>query len=252
MNSVSYVRVGAGEPRIGMLLRYCFYALGALVFFAILVGIWSLRASVPKRVDAAPSFRLTASHLARLPVTHQVVSAGRFGRMELLHYGQLHDRSDDLTVAMVMTPVGTVLPRNGILELPNIRPLRNVRYTLTSVRYDLDTRFGPLRATEMRAESDGKWKLCLTFVSRFATESVSLAGWYCDASGAKPGADRLACTLDRLVLDRPLQSNDADAFFRERMSRSSSCSASAVAQTVDTGARTRSSPAKWSMPNARK
>ena len=89
----------------------------------------------------------------------------------------------------------------------------------------------------MRVDTDGRWKLCLTYYSRFASDDVVLAGWYCDASGGKPSPDRLACLLDRLVLDAPLQSRDADAFMREQAARAPRCSASPVSQTVDTRSR---------------
>ena len=106
----------------------------------------------------------------------------------------------------------------------------------------------------MRVDTDGRWKQCLTYYSRFPSESVVLAGWYCDASGTKPSADRLACLLDRLVLDASLESREADLFMREQSVRTARCSASPVSQTVDTRARgdgsRMSSPRSWSMPSA--
>ena len=130
---------------------------------------------------------------------------------------------------------------------------RNMRYAMTSIYHDLETRFGALRATEFRVESDGQWKQCLAFASRFDTTAFYLVGSFCDASGAKPNAGTLACMLDKLTLDRDLASRDADAFLRTRMARPASCSAIPVSQTTDTGSRPRVAPPQnWSLPNAQR
>jgi hypothetical protein len=135
--------------------------------------------------------------------------------------------------------------------LRDVRSLRPMRAVSMPNYYDLETRFGDVCAADMRAETDGRWKLCLSFLSRFDTPHIYLAGWYCDASGAKPSANALACALDRLVLDKPLASKEADAFVRAHMTRPTTCSATPVSQTVDTRSRTsKNSPARWSMPTA--
>jgi hypothetical protein len=72
----------------------------------------------------------------------------------------------------------------------------------------------------------GRWKDCIAFLSRFETAAIYLKGWYCDPVGTKPKAERLACALDSLVLDRPLASENANSFMRERMARPSFCAAS--------------------------
>jgi hypothetical protein len=63
--------------------------------------------------------------------------------------------------------------------------------------------------------------------------------------------------LDRIALDGPLDSRDADQFMREQISRQPRCTASPVSQTVDTRARANSfraggsrmtPPSQWSMP----
>ena len=100
--------------------------------------------------------------------------------------------------------------------------------------YDLQTRFGPVRAREFRVEADGRRKLCLGFLSRFDTPSIYLKGWSCEASGIKPGIYDLACNLDSLVLDQTLASAEADAFLRERMRLPKKCSGEPVTQTTDT------------------
>ena len=56
----------------------------------------------------------------------------------------------------------------------------------------------------MRVDTDGRWKQCLAFRSRFDTAAVYLTGWYCDGSGSKPSPNALACVLDKLVIEREL------------------------------------------------
>ena len=128
------------------------------------------------------------------------------GRIETRHYGQIYDRDMDLTVALIMPPKDrATITIDGLPDIPDIKPLRNRRVVSNAFNHDLETRFGPLRATDVRVDTDGRWKQCLTYYSRFATDDVVLAGWYCDASGGKPSPDRLACLLDQLVLDGPLE-----------------------------------------------
>jgi hypothetical protein len=168
-----------------------------------------------RTIDAKPAFRIAAPELARLPVRSKVILSWH-GRVETRHYGQIYDRDMDLTVALIM-------PRERPGQNHHRRPARHSRHQaaaqpprrLQYLQYDLETRFGPLRATDVRVDTDGRWKQCLTYYSRFPSESIVLAGWYCDASGSKPSADRLACLLDRLVLDSPLESREADLFMRE-------------------------------------
>jgi hypothetical protein len=120
-----------------------------------------------------------------------------------------------------------------------------------STHYDLETRYGPVHAVEMRVETDGRWKQCLSYSSRFNTNAVALLGWSCDATGSKPGPDALACALDKLVLDKPLATADADVFMRERMMRPANCSATLVSQTIDVRSRPVSPPSRWSQPSSR-
>jgi hypothetical protein len=47
--------------------------------------------------------------------------------------------------------------------------LGDVRATMLPNFYDLETRFGAVRAREMRVDADGRWKQCLAFRSRFDT-----------------------------------------------------------------------------------
>jgi hypothetical protein len=236
----------------GVIVRYSFYLVGAVVLGMIGIGIMSMYNSQPRATEERPSFRLAAPDLARLPMRAQVVTGGRFGRVDLLQYGALHNRDVSFSIGMGFPPAGALVTADTVPQVSSLMP-RNMRYAMSSTYHDLETRFGALRATEFRVESDGQWKQCLAFASRFDTTAVYLIGWSCDASGAKPSAGTLACTLDKLTLDRDLPSRDADAFLRARMSRSGTCSAMPVSQTTDTRARSRVAPPQnWSVPNAQR
>ena len=138
-----------------------------------------------------------------------------------------------------------------VQDLSEVNLLRFRRpVMMTQIHYDLDTRFGEFRATEMRIDTDGRWKQCLAFRSRFETAAVYLTGWYCDGSGSRPSANSLACTLDKLVIDQELASKDADQFLRERMTKPALCQATPVTQTTDIGHRGVSPPSRWSQPSA--
>jgi hypothetical protein len=243
-------RVTSVVTNTGIVIRYSFYLLGALVFVMIAIGaayVWSNRVV---QIDTPPAFRIASSNITRLPTSGNVVAGGRLGRVEILQYGQLYNRDIDLTAVLVMPQKGTLAGTEFGQMLRDVRSLRGMRTVFTPNYYDLETRFGEMRATEMRVYSDGRWKQCLSYLSRFDTTAVYLAGWYCDGSGAKPSADTLACALDRLVLDKPLASREADTFIRARMARPANCMAAPVSQTVDTRTRTSNSPAKWSMPSS--
>jgi len=121
---------------------------------------------------------------------------------------------------------------------------------MTSNYHDLETRFGSVRAVEMRVNSDGRWKQCLAYQSRFDHPSVHLLGWFCDGTGSKPNPDSLACTLDKLTLTKQLSSREADEFLRNRMTKPAHCSAQGVTQTTDTGSRRISPPSRWSQPTS--
>ena len=206
MVTISQKDVVATVSAAGLVIRYTFFLVGALTLALIAIAmttIWGWRA---RTIDAKPAFRIAAPELAKLPTRSKVILSWH-GRVETRHYGQIYDRDMDLTVALIMPPKDRAnITIDGLPDIPDIKPLRNRRMVSNAVNHDLETRFGPLRATDVRVDTDGRWKLCLTYYSRFATDDVVLAGWYCDASGAKPSPDRLACLLDRLVLDSPLES----------------------------------------------
>ena len=253
MVSISHKDVVATVSVAGVAIRYGFYLTGALTLGLITVGMTTVWGWRSRTIEAMPAFRIAAPELVRLPMRSKVILSWH-GRVETRHYGQIYDRDMDLTVALIMPPKDrATITIDGLPDIPDIKPLRNRRVVSNAVNHDLETRFGPLRATDVRVDTDGRWKLCLTYYSRFASDDVVLAGWYCDASGAKPSPDRLACLLDRLVLDSPLESRGADAFMRQQASHAARCSASPVSQTVDTRSRSGygvSSPYKWSTPQA--
>src|SRR5262249_41012290 len=152
----------------------------------------------------------------------------------------------------VMPPRGIGMGTEFVQDLRNINLLRGARAIMVPTHYDLENRFGEFRATEMRVDTDGRWKQCLAYRSRLDTPAIYLTGWYCDGSGAKPPAHALACMLDRLSLDAELASKEADQFVRARMARSATCSADQVTQTTDMGERRMSSPSRWSQPTAQR
>ncbi|QUS40373.1 hypothetical protein RPMA_17175 [Tardiphaga alba] len=234
----------------GSFARYAFYFFGAIVMAIIaLFAIWMWSNRVVT-VSEKPAFRIADGSVARLPVSMDVVVGG-FGRIEVMQYGTLQNRSTDLTVVMAFPPKDA--PNSVVLrgDLRETHLLRNARSIRQSTNYDLETRYGPVHAVDMRIEADGRWKQCLSFSTRFNTNAVSLMGWVCDATGTKPGADALACALDKLVIERPLASKEADAYMRERMARPANCSASNVSQTIDVRSRSVSPPSRWSQPSSR-
>jgi hypothetical protein len=245
-------RVNAVATNAGIAIRYSFYLVGAVVFAAIAVAMAYVWLNRIQQVDSPPAFRIAAPQLTRLPTSGHVATGGKLGRAEILQYGHLHSRDMNLIAVLFMPRSDTFMGTDAGQTMRSVQSLRPMRAVYTQNYYDLETRFGDVRAADMRAYTDGRWKLCLAFLSRFEIPSVFIAGWYCDASGAKPSAHTLSCMLDRLSLDRPLASKNADAFIRARAARPPNCSAVPVSQTADTRSRTsKNSPAKWSMPSAK-
>lgn len=247
--SLSRQRVVSNVLIAGIVVRYGFYLIGAIVLALIGIAIvvfWSDRVRVAR--DKV-SFHISSSDLARLPVSERVVTGGRYGRVEILHYGQLHNRSVDFAVMLIMPPKSADMVPEIVPRVPGLPSQIQANAVLMPAHHDLETRFGAIRAREMRIESDGQWKQCLSYRSRFETNAVHLSGWYCDASGIKPGTAKLACLLDKLVLNDTLDSSDADRFMRERLTRTPQCSANPVSQTTDTRSRARTYPPGWSIPS---
>lgn len=235
---------------VGVFVRYAFYFFGMIVFGLIAFGViwlWGNRVQV---VQDKPAFRITDGSFTRLPVSSDIIASGLLGRVEVMQYGTLQNSTTGLAVAISFPPPGSIQTPPA-LDLRNARLLRDVHYQTLSTHYDLETRYGPVHAVDMRIQVDGRWKQCLAFSSRFNTRALFLTGWTCDATGSKPGADALACTLDKLVIDKELPTKEADAYLRERMTRPAFCSSRQVTQTFDTGSRPISPPSRWSQPSAR-
>lgn len=246
----SLASVTTAVTGVGIAIRYSFYLIGAVVLGMIGLGMTSMYGGRTRTVDERVSFHLAAPHLARFTPRSQVVTGGRFGRIELLSYGSFHNRDVNFNVGMGFPPSGAVFGHTVAPQISSLMPY-NVRTAMSSSYHDLETRFGSIRAQELRLESDGQWKQCLAFVSRFETNAMYLIGWFCDASGAKPSAATLACTLDKLTLNKDLVSKEADAFMRAQAVRPASCSAMPVSQTTDTRSRSMpSSPQRWSTPSS--
>jgi hypothetical protein len=156
----------------------------------------------PSRISSKASFQISAPELSRL--TPRANSA-RFnaGWQETLQYGQVYDRDTDFTLVINMpSNPDTPVVRDYSSEMSSLRPLLRTSYFGSSTYYDLQTRFGPVRAANFQINSDGQIKLCVSYLSRFETSAVYLKGWYCEASGARPNFHTLACMLDRITQRR--------------------------------------------------
>ena len=231
-NHISTIGTYAGKT-----VRYSFYFAGIVVF--ALMSIVIIRVSSffdqPSRVSAKASFQIGAPELTRLSPT---ASSARFnaGWQEILQYGQVYDRNTDFTLVVNMpSNPDTPVVRDYSYEMTSLRPLLRTAYMGSSgTYYDLETRFGPVRAASFQINADGQTKLCVSYLSRFDTAAVYLKGWYCEASGARPNFHTLACMLDRITLKGVLPTAAAQTFFEERMKRSARCSAEPVSQTTDT------------------
>jgi hypothetical protein len=254
---ISRTDITGAISQVGYAIRYTFYAVGAITMLIVGLFFWSASSIFDYRitkVEGTPSFHVAAPHLQRLTPSSHILTSKHYGRMEIRQYGQLYDRDVDFTIALVMPPAGTPMLREFGRQLRDIRPMVTAKAVFGTSYFDIQTRFGPIRATDLRVDSDGQWKQCLAYLSRFDTLSVYLTGWFCDQSGAKPSAEKLACTLDKFTVDRDLPSKEADAFIRSRLVRPASCSAEPVSQTTDVRSpydRQRlSPPQRWSTPSS--
>ena len=221
----------------GKAVRYSFYAVGTIVL--ALIGMTIIRVSnlfdQPTRVSTKASFEVTSPDIARLSSTRNSAKFNA-GWQEILQYGRVHDRNTDFTLVVNMpSNPDTPVVRDYSSEMSSLRPLLRSAY-MGGVNnyYDLQTRFGPVRAANFQINSDGQTKLCVSYLSRFDTTAVYIKGWYCEASGARPNFHTLACMIDRITLKGVLPTAAAQSFFEERMKRSARCSAEPVSQTTDT------------------
>jgi len=230
-------QLSAAGTYAGRAIRVCFYIAGTVIF--ALIAIVLLRVSSffnqPSSVSTRTSFQINSPDVTRRPAKS---SAARFsgGWQEILQHGQIYDRDTDFTLVVNMpSNPDTPVVRDYSHEMTTLRPLlRTVYMGGISNYYDLQTRFGPVRAASFQANADGRIKLCVSYLSRFDTNAVYLKGWLCEASGARPNFHTLACLLDRITLKGALPTTAAQAFFEERLTRSARCSAEPVSQTTDT------------------
>jgi len=172
------------------------------------------------------SMRLADPDLARLPTRSFIADGQATGPSEVRQYGLFDDANKDATLIMVTPPPGQSVARNFVDEVRALDPIDQATRAVMARSYELQTRFGLYQAAEIQIDMVGRWKDCVAFLSRFETAAIYVKGWYCEAVGTKPNAERLACVLDSLVLDRPLASANANSFMRERMARPSFCAAS--------------------------
>lgn len=242
---------------VSAVTRYGVYVIVSVVLGAI--GIAALTVGKagskivddrPKVVEDRPSLRLNIEQLVRLPIRSHLLTGARFGRAEVHEYGSIYNRDVNFTLVMGIPPDTPAVTSHAMPHFSDMQLMRNARTVPSSVHYDLETRLGPMRATEVRVDNDGQWKQCLTFVSRFDSLALYMMGAYCDASGTKPSADRLACMFSRVELGGPVPSPDAEGYLRERLERAYSCPAHPVSQTIDTRQRRPSPPSRWSTPSA--
>jgi hypothetical protein len=241
-----------------MFFRYTFYAAGTLAFVLVAFAIIKVSSFVSfnrvKIVDDAPSFRIVEKAFTKLPTQSKVTSGGSLGRIEVRHYGRLHHRTANLSIALIVPPKPGDRPaRQDFSTVHNTLAMSTSSSAAPGAgRYDLETRFGAVRAGDTRISVDGLVKPCLLFYSRFDTDAVRLEGAMCEADGSKPSPHGLACILDGLVLDARLPTAAAESFLRERMAQRSHCTATPVSQTIDTRTRPMSPPSRWSMPSAQR
>ncbi len=222
----------------GTTVRYAFYAIGTLVLAMIgivLAQVWSFFGQ-PSRVSTTSSLQIASSDLARLPSSGNTAKFNA-GWQEVLQYGRIHDRDTDFTLVVTM-PARPDVPvvRDYSSEMSSLRPLLRSTYysSAATTYYDLETRFGPMRAANFQINADGRTKLCVSYLSRFDTAALYLKGWLCEANGARPNFHSLACMLDRITLNGTLPSAAAQGFLEERMKRPARCTAEPVSQTTDT------------------
>lgn len=229
--------ISTASSYAGKTVRYSFYVAGTVACALIAVAVVRVSSffDQPSSVSTKASFQITSSDLARLSSTS---TSAKFnaGWQEVLQYGQIYDRNTDFTLVVNMpSNPDTPTIRDYSSEMSSLRPLLRTAYMgATTNYYDLETRFGPVRAANFQINSDGQTKLCVSYLSRFDTTAVYLKGWYCEASGARPNFHALACMLDRVTLKGVLPTAPAQSFFEERMKRSPRCSAEPVSQTTDT------------------
>lgn len=223
----------------GALARFSFYVTGTLVFGVVAVAVLTVwnKLSAFGVDPSQPVIQLSVPELAKVTPQARATKSG-FGWHELVQFGQLHDRDADFTLAVEMPKESSrVLPREFRREMGDLRQLSHATFSYPEAYYDLETRFGPVRAARFQIKADGRFKLCMGYVSRFETGALAFKGWYCEANGGKPSPYGLACLIDKVTVKGPLPSEAAQAFFLQRAARGPRCTADPVTQTTDTSPR---------------
>src|SRR5262249_62295987 len=82
----------------GIVIRYAFFLVGAVVLSALGAGMLGGWQNQIQPVDDPPAFRNAPASVMQLPGSGRVVVSGRFGRAEIRQYGRLHDRDVPLSV----------------------------------------------------------------------------------------------------------------------------------------------------------
>ena len=121
--------VSAGEMSAfsvaGLLIRYGFYAIGMLVFGMVGIGILSVWKIVPKVVNDPPAFRIASGEFAGKPSSGHVQVSSQYGRVEVVQYGELNNRSTDLAVIMVLPPPDSFIAVRLVQDMTDINLLHD-------------------------------------------------------------------------------------------------------------------------------
>jgi hypothetical protein len=224
LNSPLQHLLRAAAPGGALTRKSFFVGLAATPMAAMVVLLVVIQLRAHGRDPA--SMRLADADLARLPTRSFITEGEATGAGEVRQYGLFDDVNKDATLIMVTPGPGQSVARNFVDEVRALDPIDKATRAIMARSYELHTRFGLYQAAEIQIDMVGRWKDCIAFLSRFETAAIYVKGWYCNAVGTKPNAERLACVLDSLVLDRPLASGNADSFVRERIARPSFCAAS--------------------------
>jgi hypothetical protein len=228
-------QIGETLAIAGTTIRYVYMLVG-IVVSAVAASILWRGASFLSYLTPSTTVpvEITVPDLARLKPASRAWKSG-MGTLQEVSYGRIYDRDTDFKLVVVM-PSQTMQASvwNFMSELHDMREISNARYSYPPTFYDLETRFGPIRATHFTMEVDGRAKLCMAYVSRFETSSLVYKGWFCEANGARPNPNALACMLDRLAIKGKLPSEDAQAFLDTKTKKPGRCTADPVSQTVDT------------------
>ena len=172
-------QLSAAGTYAGRAIRVSFYIAGTVIF--ALIAIVLLRVSSffnqPSSVSTRTSFQINSPDITRRPAKS---SAAHFsgGWQEILQHGQIYDRDTDFTLVVNMpSNPDTPVVRDYSHEMSTLRPLLRTAYMGgISNYYDLQTRFGPVRAANFQTYADGRIKLCVSYLWRFDTDAVYLKG----------------------------------------------------------------------------